>query len=886
MNFTRAQGVFTSITQQETGDLVIKPTTSLTIDGTIDTLLPDNTENVVNFKEAQTASSYLRIDTLNGNEYVKFGTTPKIAFGNYTTASSINDAAATFSGGVGISQNLYVGTNLAVHGNSTLTGNLTVDGILTSAVFRTALHIENGIIVLGDVPGVLISASGTVGSITGTGPWSATITGLSNTTGLIPGTLIVAIDGVGRLGGETCVITSVSTYSITYTATGTVSPIEGGISNISVSGATDVSADGCGIVLKGSTDKTISWISDTNRWTYDVAIESVGIEKTPVGELVPSTGKFTKLVATDSLVVPVGSGATRPSPAAIGDIRFNTYSSEYEGYYGSAWRAIRAGLNPTPIRNSITTATANQLIVADSSTGGFIIELPSALSDGDTISVLDGSNSFGTNPVVLKATGMTTIENSDSLVLNVTGSQVTIVYDIGSSNWVLQYIPFGYIGSPSVLTETSIKTSLYTAVSNDLVRIDASSGAFNITLPDSPINGTTIGIIDATGSLGLHSVTLVPHAGNTIYGESSLILDVAGTYLTVVYNSGDWVINYNPIGFVGNPSALGLTTTPIATTNVSTAANQLVRVDARANTVAVTLPLNPVDGSIVGIADCFGWSGVYPINILPNTGDTIIATDSMLIDVKGAVVMLIYNLASNNWNLQSIPGNTSANGLTSIASSTTVVANSFDLLRVDTTIGPLSISFPILPLNGDIIGLFDMGNKFSVNPVTLVAGDSTTIDGTSTVTIADSGSYSEYLYDDSTLNWKLTTPVISNKTYTPILSGTGSINVDIDFAVQRGKTIILNLPSGVNGATVNFTKLSSKAYIGSVYSFDVIVSHISSLSNSTAIVFKYNNTSFPMWASGSIPGSTVAAGALDTWSFFTYDGGITLIGKQNLSDIR
>ena len=41
--------------------------------------------------------------------------------------------------------------------------------------------------------------------------------------------------------------------------------------------------------------------------------------------------------------------------------------------------------------------------------------------------------------------------------------------------------------------------------------------------------------------------------------------------------------------------------------------------------------------------------------------------------------------------------------------------------------------------------------------------------------------------------------------------------------------------------TVNFTNLASKAYVGSKYEFEAIVSHDSSLSNSTAIVFKYNN---------------------------------------------
>jgi hypothetical protein len=886
MNFTKAQGVFTNITQLETGDLLLSPTSTLTIDGKLGANLPDNTADVLHFREEQTASNYFSIDTLNGYEYVKFGTTPRISFANSSPAASINDAAVTFSGGVGVAKNLYVGTNLAVHGNSVLNGNVAVNGVLTSAVFRTALHVENGIIVLGDIPGVLISAFGTIGSISGTGPWTATLSGLTNTSGIAPGAVIVAVDGVGTLGGETSVVDTVSTNSLTYTATGTIPPVAGGVSDISLSGATDVTADGCGIVLKGSSDKTIAWLSSTNRWTYNTGIESTGIENTPIGDLVPSTGEFTTLHVSDSLVLPVGDSSTRPVPATTGNIRFNTYIKEFEGYYGSNWRAIRAGLNPTDIHTASVTAIANEIIIADSSNGSYIIDLPSALSDGDTVCVIDGSNSFGIHSLILKATGSATIENSDSLVLDITGSQITVVYNASTTNWVLQYIPLGYIGSPSVLTETAIISTQYNAAANDLVRLDATGSSFLVNLPDSPSNGTVIGFIDATGGLSLNSVTILPHVGNTIYGDSSLVLDVAGTYLTVTYNSGNWAVNYNPIGFIGDPSSVGLATSAIISSNSFSAANELVRCDTRLHSISITLPLNPVNGSIVGIADCFATSDSDSITVLPNTGDTISTDTSLIINVAGAVVVLIYNSTSKDWNLQYIPGNTGAHGLTSAALTPLVNAASFDLVRVNTTVGRVSVEFPVSPLNGDIIGLVDLGNSLSVNPVTLIAGPGKSISGNSTITVSDSGRYTEYLYDDNSLNWKLITPDTTNRTYTPLVSGSGSVNIAVDFSLIDGKTVILDLPTGITGATVNFTNLNKKAYVGSVYEFDVMLSHTSSLSNSTAIVFKYNTTSFPKWSGGSIPGSTVTAGALDKWSFFTYDGGSTLIGKQQLADIK
>jgi hypothetical protein len=889
MNFTRAQGVFTSITQQESGNLVIKPTSSVTIDGIIDTLLPGNTENVLNFKEKPTANSYLSIDTLNGNKIVKFGATPKISFGNLTNASSIIDAAVTFKGGVGISKNLHVGGNLIVNGNSStlLNGNLTVNGILTAAVFRSALHVENGFIVLGDLPETLIGLTGNVESFSGTGPWSATITGLDSTGALGSGDRIVATDGAGRLGGETCVITSVTTNSITYTATGSISPIAGGITNIALSGATDNTADGGGIVLKGLTDKTISWLKSTNRWTYNVDIESTGVQNTPIGNLVPNTGKFTNLQINNSLVVPVGDSAARPVPAHIGEFRYNTYLNSFEGYDGAIWLDVRRRLTPTSIKSAEVEAIANQVIIADSSSGSYTIKLPSSLSDGDTISVIDGSNSFGVFPVTLKASG-STIEESNSLILDVTGSHITIVYDLATTNWVLQYIPAGYIGYPSSLSSTATKTSNYIAQVNDLVMMDASGMSFNVTLPDSPSNGSVIGFMDVSGSLGMHAVTILPHSGDTIYDEfeSALLLDIPGTYITLEYISGIWHVNYNPIGYVGDPSSFGLTTTAIVSTNSASSAEYLVRVDARSNSITVTLPLNPSDGDIIGIADCFGFSDVHPITVLPNTGDSLLSDTGLIINVPGAIVILIYDLDTTNWGLRYIPGNTGTNGLTPTPLTQNILASSFELLRVDTTDGILPINFPTYPLNGDMIGLVDLGNSLSVNPVRLNAGTGKTIDGSSAIDVEESGTYREYLYDDHTLNWKLITPVANNLTSTLILSGSGSINIDIDFKTLRGNTIILNLPTGVTGAVVNFTNLQYKAYVGSKYSFDIIISHIEILSDPNAIVFKYNNTSFPKWNRGVIPTSTIEENSIDNWEFFTYDGGNTLVGKQNLADIK
>ena len=81
----------------------------------------------------------------------------------------------------------------------------------------------------------LVSTTGTVVGIAGAGPWTGSITGMTDTTGLSPGDVIVATAGTGSIGTGTVTVNTVSTTSLTFTATGGTTPVSGNVSNISLS---------------------------------------------------------------------------------------------------------------------------------------------------------------------------------------------------------------------------------------------------------------------------------------------------------------------------------------------------------------------------------------------------------------------------------------------------------------------------------------------------------------------------------------------------------------------------------------------------------------------------------------------------------------------------
>ena len=83
--------------------------------------------------------------------------------------------------------------------------------------------------------GAYTSATGTIGTPSGTGPWTTTITGMSFTGGFVPGKTITFVAGTGTFNTNTVTITSVdSATQITVSSTGGTIPTAGTVTNVKV----------------------------------------------------------------------------------------------------------------------------------------------------------------------------------------------------------------------------------------------------------------------------------------------------------------------------------------------------------------------------------------------------------------------------------------------------------------------------------------------------------------------------------------------------------------------------------------------------------------------------------------------------------------------------
>lgn len=99
------------------------------------------------------------------------------------------------------------------------------------------------------------------------------------------------------------------------------------------------------------------------------------------------------------------------------------------------------------------------------------------------------------------------------------------------------------------LTPTPVKTSDYHSTEAQLVRCDTKLGSFSVYLPESPVDGCLIGIIDVANYFAWYPVSIIPPTGTTVeLDPTSAILDVNGAYISLVYtaDTNNWKIQETP----------------------------------------------------------------------------------------------------------------------------------------------------------------------------------------------------------------------------------------------------------------------------------------------------------------------------------------------------
>jgi hypothetical protein len=175
--------------------------------------------------------------------------------------------------------------------------------------------------------------------------------------------------------------------------------------------------------------------------------------------------------------------------------------------------------------NSNTTITSNTGVIADTSAGSFTITMPASPVTGDKIEIVDGSGTFGTNPLTVARNGNKIADIADDLSLNITGAAASFIYN--TDTWEV-YVQIGSNSGGSVTLSGS------QTLSNKFISdATASSTASSIGYLGMPQNSKNDNYTLVIGDIGKHIYVTVTAKTITIPAYTSVDFPI-GTTIVII----------------------------------------------------------------------------------------------------------------------------------------------------------------------------------------------------------------------------------------------------------------------------------------------------------------------------------------------------------------
>jgi hypothetical protein len=469
--------------------------------GNLETSGTANVTNTITGGNLSTGGFLSAVGTATVGNLATAGTvsaTGNVTGGNITTAGDMsatgNVYAANFFGNVsgnitspGANTDVIFNDNGVANATAGFTFNKTTNVVTTTGAFSTLGNVYGGNIILDSGPGhqILVENGATL---------------------QITGSATVAFASTGSINGSSGDITTPGTINANSTITGgnisTAGNITGG--NIVISGDDITDTNGRVNFNTAGADVDFAVNGDT---VANIFYIDAGTGTASFGNATQTTNSIVSFNATNSVLMPVGNTAQRPSVGVTGMLRFNTSDNNFEVFDNSQWVAVGVP-EFTLITDEQFNGTGSQTVFtlsAEATTAGTIVSI----------------NGVQQIPVTAYSVSGVTLTFTEA-------PEVGDLIDV------------------RILTTTTSVTSISNAPGNAVVAVSPTVGQVNVT-GNMVISGT----VSASGFIGLDATKIANGTSEmaVIASGGNIRANIGGTTVMTV--------STGLVGVTGNISATG-----------------------------------------------------------------------------------------------------------------------------------------------------------------------------------------------------------------------------------------------------------------------------------------------------------------------------------------
>lgn len=560
---------------------------------------------------------------------------------------------------------------------SGITGTTLASNVVSSSL--TSVGTLTGLTVSGTITAGTLATSGTSFDLVNTTATTVNFAGAATTLSIGASTGTTTVNNGLVVTGNLTVNGTTTTVNSTVVSVDDINIILGDTAS-----PTDTSANGGGITLKGSTDKTFNWVQGTAAWTSSEDLNLL-------------TGKVYEIAGTTVLsATSLGSGVTGSSLTSVGTISSGTWQgTAVAGQYGgtgvaNTGKTITVSGNTTigSSTHTVTFVTSGNTSVTLPTSGTLVNTAVTSLSSlatvgtitsgtwqGATVGIAYGGTGATTAPAAMTnfmgytstatAGGSTTFTNASSYYQQFTGSSnQTVVLPVTSTlqtGWTFHIVnnstgtlTVNSSGGNLVITVPSGTTAMVTCIGTTLTTaadwesgltdFSTYTGSGNVVMATSPtITTPTVTTSLATGSA---SFDLINTTATTVnFAKAATALSIGAATGTTTINNGLTVSGTTILG----PASM--TQQSVSYTLALADQGKVIEM-TNSSSAVVTVPASGTTNFPVGTQIMIVRNGAGTVSFSPFDGTVTILSDSSktFISTRYSAATLIKR-ATDTWYL-------------------------------------------------------------------------------------------------------------------------------------------------------------------------------------------------------------------------------------------